>query len=280
MSFCHEAAMLERSMGLQYSHRGKTGLRMTGRTCWRWVWLLLSLMSAAGQAAVLQVAVAANFKPALAALAQQWQQRSGDEIRLSSGSTGKLARQILHGAPYDLFFAADSRHVRVLVDRQRVCDPVVYATGSLVLYQREGNAPPLARLKAEDFRHLALANPKTAPYGRAAEETLKKLGLWPQVQSRLVRGENVGQAFQFVETGNAELGFVALSQVRQMERDDPRHVWTVPATWHTPLVQQAAVVCRSPNQAAARAFLQFVLTDPEARALIRQYGYALPEPQP
>ena len=252
---------------------------MKWKTVCRWggLGLLLSLMSVASQAAVLQVAVAANFKPALAELAQLWQQHSGDVIRLSSGSTGKLARQIMHGAPYDLFFAADSRHVRILVDHHRVCEAVPYATGTLVLYQREGETPPLARLKMENFRHLALANPKTAPYGQAAVETLKKLALWPQVQPRLVRGENVGQAFQFVETGNAELGFVALSQVRQVKRDDPQHVWQVPAEYHAPLVQQAAVICRSPNQTAARAFLQFVLTAPEARTLIRQYGYALPD---
>ncbi|SIN74249.1 molybdate transport system substrate-binding protein [Sulfurivirga caldicuralii] len=238
---------------------------------------LSTLAAIPARAEVLTVAVSSNFVAPMQQLVRLWQQRYPDQpVRISSASTGKLYAQILHGAPFDLFFAADAEGPRSLYAQGRAQKPATYALGELVLWQRAGVQSPLARLKAGDFRRLALANPKTAPYGRAAQQVLQKLGLWPRVQSKLVRGENVGQAFQFVRTGNAELGFAARSQLIQTHLDDDAHRWLVDADLYDPIVQQAVVIKGRPHEAAAQRFLDFVLHDSAARAAIAHAGYRLP----
>ncbi|WP_294947521.1 molybdate ABC transporter substrate-binding protein [Sulfurivirga sp.] len=223
----------------------------------------------------LLAASAANFADTLRDLAALYRQRGGAEVRVVTGSTGRLFHQLAHGAPYGLFFAADVARPDKLHRMGRAGVPQVYALGRLVLWSPSGE--PLARLRRGDFRHLAMANPRTAPYGLAARQTLKKLGLWPRYAARTVRGENVGQAFEYVRSGNAELGFVALSQAVRA-RLPAAQLWQVPADHHAPLAQAAVVTARDPAQRErARAFLDFVLHDPAARTLIRRHGYDLPE---
>ncbi len=238
---------------------------------------LLWSIAVVARAESLTVAVASNFVAPMQQLVQLWQQRHPDQpVRIASASTGKLYTQILHGAPFDLFFAADDQRPQRLYAAGRAEKPATYALGELVLWQRSSESDPMARLKAGDFRRLALANPKTAPYGRAAQQVLQKLGLWSRVQPKLVRGENVGQAFQFVRTGNAQLGFAARSQLIQAHLDDDTHRWVVDAELYDPIVQQAVVIRGRPHVSDARRFLDFVLHDSAARAVIAHAGYRLP----
>ena len=233
--------------------------------------LLLSLSSALADP--IHIAVASNFSDAARALAARFEARRGERISLVLGSTGKLYAQIRHGAPFAAFLAADAERPRLL-ERQGLARPgsrFTYAVGRLVLWSpRPGYVDPRGEVLAKgDFRHLAIANPRLAPYGRAARQVLEGLGLWTALQDRLVRGENVGQAFQFVRSGNAELGLVALSQAR---RAGGGSYWQPPAGSHAPIEQQAVRLTDAP---AARAFLAFLRSD-EGRGLIHSFGYATP----
>ncbi len=232
-------------------------------------------------AAEATVAVAANFLPVLRDLARQFSREQGHRLRLSAGSTGKLYAQIRHGAPFDLFLAADAERPRRL-EREGATVPgsrYTYAVGRLVLW----SAGParfddgLAWLQAGGFRRLALANPKTAPYGRAAREFLEKQGLWRHLAGRLVRGESVAQAYQFVASGNADAGLVALAQVRAGGHRGS--LWPVPAGDHGPIVQQVVLLKRGADNRAARAFHEW-LRGAVARQRIRAAGYDLPADAP
>lgn len=237
--------------------------------------LVLMLFSVVAQAQLL-VATAANFADTLRALAAMYQQQGGMSVRLSVGSSGKLFAQIHHGAPYDLFFSADLIRPQKLYQAGLASRPQPYALGELVLWQPQGPLPPRQRLLKQQFRYLSIANPHTAPYGRAARQVLVQLKLWPTVRTRVVRGENVGQAFNYVRSGAAQLGFVARAQVVRMNQDDDAHRWLVPQSLYDPVIQAAVVIRRSRQQAAAQDFLAFVLHDPAARRLIQQHGYRLP----
>lgn len=245
--------------------------------------LVVALAAAVAFAAVparageVHVAVAANFVKPLRALAAAFQQETGDTVVVSEGSTGKLYAQIVNGAPFEVFLSADAERPRRLLAEGRAVagTDFPYALGRLALWSRDD-----ARVSGPDalraaFRHLAIANPELAPYGRAARETLAKLGLWKELEPRLVRGEDVGQTFQFVATGNAELGFVALAQV--LAAGGSR--WDVPADHHAPIEQHAVLLLPGRDDDAARAFLAF-LRAPAARARIEAAGYALPPAGP
>ena len=248
---------------------------MMPRLC---ILLALLLAVAPARAAELRIAVASNFAATLGELARTFEEQTGHRLRLSPGSTGKHYAQIRHGAPFDLFFAADARRPRLLEDSGVAVkgSRFTYAQGRLVLWSPRADAlkPDHAaipdRLASGDFRRLAIANPKLAPYGRAAREVLQAQGLWSRLRPRLVRGENVGQTIQFVSTGNAELGFVALSQVIPARGQPARGAyWEVPRALYTPILQQAVLIRDSD---AAREFLRFVRSA-QARALIRAHGY-------
>lgn len=248
-----------------------------------WVVSVLFLLPAAGNALAddasgreTRVAVAANFVPALRALAEAFETRHGGHIGIVVGSTGKLYAQIHHGAPFDALFAADERRPALLEKegRTRPGSRFSYAIGRLALWSPDASrVDAVGRVLGEGrFRYLAIANPKLAPYGRAAQQVLEARGLWQTLRARLVRGENVGQALQFVRSGNAELGFVALSQIQRPGQAVAGSHWVVPEDLYTPIVQQAVLLTDNP---LAADFLHFVQSA-EGRDIIRSFGYQLP----
>jgi molybdate transport system substrate-binding protein len=236
--------------------------------------LLIALTAPAlAQAAEVQVAVAANFTEPAKEIAQRFKQRTGHTATLSFGSSGQFYAQIANGAPFQVFLSADvERPQKAEADGLAVAGSrFTYATGRLVLWSREANrvdarGQVLARGR---FDKLAIADPKAAPYGVAAVETLQKLKLYDALRPKIVQGASITQAYQFASTGAAELGFVALSQV-VTEKGGSR--WLVPANLHTPIYQQAVLLKTGAANPAAKAFLAY-LRSPEAKAVIRTYGY-------
>ena len=247
--------------------------------CYPFLFLLLGLLASAAGADEIRVAVASNFRPAMSAAAARFTQSSGHDVTLIPGSTGKHYAQIVNGAPFDAFFAADRRRPLLLEREQRIVpgSRFTYAIGKLVLWSAtEGLVgPDGAILQAGTFDHLAIANPELAPYGAAARQVLQALGLWEALAGQLVRGENINQAFQFVVSGNAQLGFVARAQLDMPGR--PRHgsAWEPPQALYDPIEQQAVLLRDAP---APRAFMSFMRSK-EAGALIRAYGYDVPDVQ-
>lgn len=225
-----------------------------------------------------QVAVAANFTAPMQKIAAAFTRDTGHRAVLAFGATGKFYAQINNGAPFDILLAADDSTPARLEDEGTgvAGSRFTYAIGSLVLWSaREGYVDPQGRILADgDFRHLALANPKTAPYGAAALEALERLGLRERLQPRFVQGENIAQAHQFVASGNAELGFVALSQVTEDGRIARGSAWVVPADQHAPIRQDALLLRHGEGNPAAQALLDYLRGD-TAAALIRAYGYEL-----
>jgi molybdate transport system substrate-binding protein len=235
-------------------------------------------------AAEVRVAVAANFTAPCEEIARAFEKASRHHVAVSSGSTGKLAAQIQNGAPFEVLLAADAERPALLEkDGTAVAGSrFTYALGRLVLWSPDpalvdGGGKVLA---SGSFRHLAIANPKLAPYGAAAEQVLNGLGLWQRLEPRLVQGEDIGQTYQFVASGAAELGFVALSQIRAAASGDAGakvkgSQWIVPEASYRPIGQQAVLLARGKDNPAARAFLDF-LKGAEARSVIERYGYGLP----
>lgn len=226
-----------------------------------------------------RVAVAANFLAPMQQLAVDFEKATGHRAVVVSGATGKLYAQIKHGAPFDVLLAADDETPARL---EREGDGVpgtrrTYAVGRLVLWSaREGAVDAGGEvLRRGSFRHLAIANPKTAPYGAAAVEVMRRLGVYDALAGRFVQGENIAQTHQFVSTGNAELGFVALAQVGRDGRLTGGSGWIVPAELHTPIRQDMIVLVRARSNSAAAA-LQRYLASPAATTVIGSFGYALP----
>ncbi len=224
----------------------------------------------------IHVAVASNFTHTIKTLAGQFEASSGHKVTLSFGSTGKHYAQIKNGAPFDAFFAADVKRPQLL-DEEGVALPgsrFTYAIGKIVLWSPKKSIVDAQGKVLEEgaFRHLAIANPKLAPYGKAARQVLQDRGIWEALQNRMVRGENIGQTFQFVKSGNAELGFVALSQVKHPANAIEGSWWEIPQSLYTPIEQQAVLLRESD---AARAFLAFVKSDASLE-IIRGFGYATP----
>ncbi|MET0116887.1 MAG: molybdate ABC transporter substrate-binding protein [Sedimenticola sp.] len=236
--------------------------------------LLLLTMSTAF-ASDTRIAVAANFTDVARKLAPLFEEQSGHEVTISYGSTGKLYAQIEHGAPYDLFLAADTtRPARA--EKEGLAIPgsgFVYAKGKLVLWSADKGrfSEGTDYLKNGISRHLAIANPKTAPYGAAARQVMQKLGLWPSLQRKLVKGDSIAQTFQFVATENAEAGFVAYSQVKGW-LGEPGTLWNIPSEYYSPIEQGVVLLKRGKDNPAALAFLEFLKSD-VARELIKKHGY-------
>ncbi len=221
----------------------------------------------------IKIAVASNFSETIKVIARHFESETGNRVILSFGSTGKHYAQIRNGAPFHAFFAADSRRPQLLEKEDRIVtgSRFTYAIGKVVLWSpKPGYVDRGTKvLQQGDFRHLAIANPKLAPYGRAAREVLQRFKLWNSLRKRMVRGENIGQTFQFVKSGNAELGFVAYSQVKHPDQDPTGSIWVVPQSYYTPIRQQAVLLSDDP---VASAFMDFVRS-PQSLDLIKSYGY-------
>ncbi|MDF3193184.1 molybdate ABC transporter substrate-binding protein [Pseudomonas sp. 1928-m] len=225
-----------------------------------------------------QVAVAANFTAPLQAIAAEFEKDSGHSVVASFGATGQLYAQIQHGAPFEVLLSADAS-TPARLDSQGLGvsgSRFTYAIGSLVLWSAtpgylDGSD---AALKANQYRHLAIADPKTAPYGLAATQVLAKLGLTEAVQGKLVTGQSIAKALHFIATGNAELGFVALSQVYQDGQLSSGSAWILPAELHSPIRQDALILKKGEHNPAAAAFTAY-LKGEKAAAIIKSYGYQL-----
>lgn len=244
--------------------------------------VLLSGAAFAARAGEVQVAVAANFAAPMAGIARGFTAATGHTVRLTPGATGKFRAQVEAGAPFDVLLAADAETPAKLLASGRAVPGTAftYALGRLVLWSA---TPGLvdgqgAVLDGGRFRHLAIANPRLAPYGEAAQQVLRARGQGRQLADRLVVGESIAQAFQFVASGNAELGFVALSQVRVPGKPPAGSMWRVPESLYAPIRQDAVLLKPGEANPAARALLDW-LRGPQARGEIEAWGYALsPEP--
>ncbi len=238
----------------------------------------LTLISTA-RAEQVQVAVAANFAAPAKQIAEAFATDTGHQALLIFGGTGKLYAQIKHGAPFEVLLSADATTPAKLADEGAAAanSRFTYAVGSLALWSAApGYVDDQGRvLYRDDFRHLAIANPKLAPYGTAAATVIAALGLSEALAPKLVQGENIGQTHQFVASGNAELGFVALSQVMQDGRIDTGSAWVVPADLYPPIRQDAVLLDRGKANPAAHAWLAY-LKGEQARAVIASFGYSQP----
>lgn len=237
--------------------------------------VLIALSAGAGE---VNVAVAANFTAPMNIISADFEKATGHKAKPAFGSTGRFYAQIKNGAPFEVLFSADDETPAKLA-QEGLADPMsrfTYAIGSLVLWSSkpafvDANG---AVLKSGKFNKLAIANPKTAPYGRAAIETLTKMGLLSAVESKFVQGENIAQTFQFAQTGNADLGFVALSQVMKDGKVTEGSAWQVPAHMHEPIRQDVILLNSGRGNPAAGALLKYLKTD-KAKAVIRSFGYGV-----
>lgn len=242
--------------------------------------LLVALASSGAacsiHAAEVHVAVASNFAAPMQKIAMAFEKKSGHKTILAFGATGKFYAQVKHGAPYELLLSADAATPARLVAEGLALpgSAFSYATGRLVLWSAQAALVDArgAVLGNGGYAHLAIANPRTAPYGAAALEVLKKLRLLDGVKNRLVQGENIAQTYQFVKTGNAALGFVAMSEVYRGGTLIGGSAWVVPSSLHAPIRQDAVVLAKGAANPAARELAAYLRSD-EARRIIRFYGY-------
>lgn len=234
---------------------------------------------AAAPAREVRAAVAANFTAAMNELSREFEASTGKKVVASFGASGQLFAQITNGAPFDLLLGADNQYTGKLIDQGLgvASSRFIYAQGRLALWSSEaGYVDGEGKiLKKAEFPKIAIANPKLAPYGRAAEQSLKALGLYDTLQARFVTGENIGQTQQFVASGSVPLGFVALAQVYALPEAQRGSFWIVPTELYDPLDQEAVLLESARDNAAAKAFLAYLKT-PEAQRIIRRYGYELP----
>lgn len=236
--------------------------------------IALFLNSTAIIAEQIRVAVASNFAAAMKVIAKNFESETGHKVILAFGSTGKHYAQIRNGAPFDIFFAADNHRPKLLEQAGlAVADSrFTYAVGKLVLWSKTKDYVDTDAkiLQHGNFHHMAIANPKLAPYGQAAQQILQGRGVWSKLQRRLVRGENISQTFQFVSSGSAELGFVAYSQLKYPGNDAiPGSHWLVPTSLYSPILQQAVLL---KDKLLARTFLAYVRSN-KILNIIRDYGY-------
>jgi molybdate transport system substrate-binding protein len=247
--------------------------------------LLALLLLFAGTFATAQeivVAAAADLNAALPELVASYMKKTGQAVKLSFGSSGNLTNQIRNGAPFDVFFSADEEYPQQLIAEGLAGKDTIYryAVGRLVLWVPSDSPLDLSKLGIKalldpSVKKISIANPATAPYGRAAEGALRHFGIYDQVSSRLVMGENVSQAAQFVESGNAQAGLIALSHALAPAMKDKGRYWKVPLDAYPTLNQATVVLSRSEQKDAARKFLQFLRT-PEATSLLTSFGFSLP----
>lgn len=265
---------------------GAAALRSRAARALMLISLSLSLFATQPRAVMAEstlIAVAANFAETAETLAAAFEAETGHDVTLATGSTGKLYAQITKGAPFDVLLAADRERPRRLEDEGHAVAGTrrTYATGRLVLW-----SPDRARIGADgektlargDFDHLAMANPDLAPYGLAAQQALDHMGLRSVLSDKIVMGQNIGQTFSMVATGNAALGLVAGSYVASTRNTAPGSSWSVPKTYHDPIRQDAVLLAHGAENAAARAFLDYLHGD-AASAVIARSGYGVEQPR-
>jgi molybdate transport system substrate-binding protein len=263
-----------------------TGGKTNWRKCSRIFPLIISVFLAQhemrAQGKEIRVAAAADLKFAMEELAEKFQKQSGTKVNVTYGSSGNFFSQMQNGAPFDLFFSADIEYPKKL-EAAGLADPGTlyeYAVGRIAIWSPADAKVDVAKqgwktLLDASVEKIAIANPEHAPYGRAAVAALQKAGIYESVKARLVYGENISQAAQFVQSGNAQAGIVAMSlAVSPAMRDGKR--WEIPAEMHPALEQGAIVLKDAKNKEAARAFLEFVKSA-AGRAILAEYGFAFPE---
>jgi molybdate transport system substrate-binding protein len=252
-------------------------LRIFGAVAWSAAFVCVT-----AQAAEVTVAVAANFAAPMQKIAQAFEKDTGHKVLLAFGSTGKFYAQIKNGAPFSILLAADDETpLRLEKEGATVVGArFTYAIGRLALWSKNPNLVDdtgqvlLESAEKNSFRRLAIADPKLAPYGAAAVEVMRRTGVFARLSSKLVQGDSIGQAFQFVATENAELGFVALSQIWMEGRITQGGAWVVPQSLYTPLKQDAVLLQSGKDNPAALALMQYLRSD-VAQTIVRSYGYAL-----
>jgi molybdate transport system substrate-binding protein len=256
--------------------------RACERACYLSAMLLLLFPGTLATAQEIIVAAAADMNAALPQIVEAYTKETGQAVKISFGSSGNLTNQIRNGAPFDIFFSADEDYPRQLIAEGLAEKDTLYcyAVGRLVLWIPADSPLDLSKLGMKallepSIKKIAIANPAHAPYGRAAEAALRHFGIYDQVSSRLVLGENVSQAAQFVESGNAQAGLIAFSHALAPALKDKGRYWTLPLDAYPTLNQAAVVLSRSKQRDAARRFLEF-LRSPEATSLLDSYGFSVP----
>jgi len=236
------------------------------------------LISASIQAAEVKVAVAGNFAQPMKDIAAEFEKDTGHKINLTQGATGKFYAQITNGAPFEVFLSADDETPTKLVKEGKAVagTQFTYAIGRLVLWSPDERLVDQGGgvLKADKFKFLSIANAKVAPYGRAAVQTMQKLGVLTAIEPRVVQGESITQTHQFVTTGNAQLGFVALSQVWDSGKIKSGSAWIVPEDMHEQLKQDIVLLNPGKDPKAALALVEYLKSD-KAKKIIDRYGYKL-----
>jgi len=257
-------------------------LRYKNLTMTKLLSLLMLFAATFASAQEITVAAAADMSAALPELVDAYTKKTGQTVKLSFGASGNLTNQIENGAPFDIFFSADEQYPQQLIKEGLASKDTLYryAVGRLVLWIPNDSPLVLSELGIKalldpSIKKIAIANPATAPYGRAAEATLRHYEIYDKVSSRLVVGENIRQAAQFVQSGNAQAGLIALSHALAPALNAQGRYWKVPLDAYPTLNQAAVVLTRSKQQDAARKFLDFLRT-PEATSLLTSYGFSLP----
>ena len=237
------------------------------------------LLSVNVQAAEVKVAVAANFAQPMKDIAAEFEKDTGHKLAITQGATGKFYAQITNGAPFEVFLSADDETPAKLVKEGKAVSGTqfTYAIGRLVLWSPDEKLVDQggAVLKTDRFKYISIANAKVAPYGRAAVQTMQKLGVLSAIEPRVVQGESITQTHQFVTTGNAQLGFVAMSQVWENNRIKSGSGWIVPEDMHEQLRQDVVLLNPGKESSAANALVNYLKSD-KAKKLIEKYGYKLP----
>ena len=247
-------------------------------TCWlRFLGFLLFYSAAINtQAAEISVAVAANFSSVLKDIAVEFQKDTGHQLAITPGATGKFYAQISNGAPFDVFLSADDETPRKLAQEGKAiaASQFTYAIGRLALWSPSPDLVDKSAdiLKTDKFKFIAIANAKVAPYGQAAVQTMQKLGVLTKIEPRIVQGESIAQTYQFVSTGNAQLGFVALSQILENGKIKAGSAWIVPEEMHEQLKQVAVVLQSSKHMSACQALMEYLKSE-KAKKMIASYGY-------
>lgn len=236
---------------------------------------IVTMLANTSRADVIHIAAASNFSAPMTALVDEFHKTSSHTVRTSFASSGKLFAQISNGAPFDLFFSADQVKPRKLIELgyAQTDNRTTYAIGALALLSNSAtNGKPLDQLKDGDFKKIALANPKFAPYGIAALELLEDLGLVSETRKKWILGENISQTYQYVSMGNTDLGFVAWSQIKDLNLQKNQSIWKIPQHLTRPIIQDAVLLERAKNSVAALEFFKFLQSD-AAVNIIRKHGY-------